>query len=193
MKSGSMSDSDLRQRTRWQLRFGGMGGQGVVVMGDTIALAGALAHWHAAGSTSYGAQARGGASNSDVVLSREPIDFPHVEQPDVLVLVSQEAYEVYTAAEPRPPLVIVDSFVVTTHDLGPGVRQLEVDATQLALDALDNRQGANFVMLGALLGATGILTLEQVDAAIESKLRPGWWDLNKRALRIGHEAVEARC
>lgn len=181
--------SDPQTQTRWQLRFGGMGGQGVVMLGDTIALAGALADWHAAGSTSYGAQARGGASKSDVVLSREPIDFPHVEQPDALVLVSQEAYDVYTAAEPRPPLVIVDSFVVTPQDFGPDVRQLEIDATGLALDALGNRQGANFVMMGAFLGATGILTLEQVDAAIESKLRSTWWELNKRALRIGQDAV----
>lgn len=175
-------------RDRWQLRFGGMGGQGVVVLGDTIALAGALSGWHVAASTSYGAQARGGASKADVVLSTEPIDFPHVEHPDVMVLVSQEAYEAY-ATEPLPPLVIVDSFVVTPRDLGEGVRQLAVDATSLALTDLGDRQGANFVMLGAFLGATGILTLEEVDAAVEEKMGRSWWELNKRALRIGYEAV----
>lgn len=177
-------------RDHWQLRFGGMGGQGVVVLGDTIALAGALSGWHAAASTSYGAQARGGASKADVVLSRSPIDYPHVERPDVMVLVSQEAYEAYTRA-PLPPLVLADAFVVTPRDLGPGVRQVALDATHLALEALGDRQGANFVMMGAFLGATGILTLEEVDAAVEEKMSQRFWELNKRALRIGYEAVQA--
>jgi 2-oxoglutarate ferredoxin oxidoreductase subunit gamma len=167
-----------------------MGGQGVVVLGDTIALAGALSGWHAAASTSYGAQARGGASKADVVLSREPIDYPHVERPDVMVLVSQEAYEAYTR-EKLPPLVLADSFVVTPRDLGPGVRQVALDATHLALEALGDRQGANFVMMGAFLGATEILTLEEVDAAVEEKMSRRFWELNKRALRIGREAVRA--
>ncbi len=184
--------SESQARSHWQLRFGGMGGQGVVVLGDTIALAGALSGWHAAGSTSYGAQARGGASKSDVVLSRDPIDFPHVEQPDALVLISQEAYDVYTADEPRPPLVIVDSFVVHPTELGPTVRQVEVNATQLAIDTLDNRQGSNFIMMGAFLASTGILTVEEVDAAIEQKMQTRWWELNKRALRAGFEAVRPR-
>ncbi|MFH2008225.1 MAG: 2-oxoacid:acceptor oxidoreductase family protein [bacterium] len=187
----SQAPAQPQAQSQWQLRFGGMGGQGVVVIGDTIAQAAALAGWHVAGSTSYGAQARGGASKADVVLSREPIDFPHVEQPDVLVLISQEAYVAYTASEPHPPLVIVDSFVVHTGELAPGVRLVEVNATGLALDALDNRQGANFVMIGAFLAATGILTVEELDAAIEHKLSRRWWELNKRALRVGFDAVNA--
>ena len=176
-------------RDPWQVRFGGMGGQGVVVLGDTIALAGALAGWHAAGSTSYGAQARGGASKADVVLSREPIDYPHVERPDVLVLVSQEAYDVYTASAPDTPLVLVDGFVVTPRAPGPGVRQVAVNATQIALDGLGNRQGSNFVVLGAFLALTGILTLEQVDAAIQTKMAERWFRSHQRALRLGFEAV----
>lgn len=176
-------------RSHWQVRFGGMGGQGVVVLGDTIALAGALSGWHAAGSTSYGAQARGGASKADVVLSREPIDYPHVERPDVMVLVSQEAYDVYTAAAPDTPLVLVDGFVVTPRDLDGAVRQVSVNATQIALDELGNRQGSNFVVLGAFLKLTGALTLAQVDAAIETKMAKRWWALNQRALRLGFEAA----
>jgi len=183
--------SEPQARSHWQLRFGGMGGQGVVVIGDTIALAGALTGWHAAGSTSYGAQARGGASKSDVVLSRDPIDFPHVERPDALVLISQEAYEAYTADEPRPPLILVDSFVVHPAALGPDVRLVEINATGLAMDELGNRQGSNFVIMGAFLAATGILTAEAVDAAIEQKMAPHWWELNKRALRVGFDAVGA--
>ena len=66
---------------------------------------------------------------------------------------------------------------------------MALDATHLALEALGDRQGANFVMMGAFLGATGILTLEEVDAAVEEKMGQRFWELNKRALRIGHEAV----
>ena len=108
---------DRAQRDRWQLRFGGMGGQGVVVLGDTIALAGALGGWHAAASTSYGAQARGGASKADVVLSPEPIDFPHVERPDVMVLVSQEAYEAYTVGELPPQLAARNRSSIAVQEL----------------------------------------------------------------------------
>jgi len=172
---------------RWQIRFGGMGGQGVVVLGDTLSLAGALAGWHAAASMSYGAQVRGGASSADVILARDPIDYPHLERADVAVILSQEAYDAYVKGDDLPPVVLYEPRTVNVRELPATTRQIAVDATGLAMDTLKDRQGSNFIMLGALLAFTDVLTIEQVFTAVERKLGKRFWDLNKRAIQLGYE------
>lgn len=176
------------ERQSWQIRFGGMGGQGVVTLGDTLSYAASLAGWHAAASTVYGAQARGGASRSDVRLSRELIDYPLVESPDVLVVLSREAYHVY-CVEPTPPLIIIDSTVIPPPTPPPSGRVVSVEATRLALEVLGRRQSANFVMLGALVGVTRLLDLEDLVRAVEQRMSPLFNEANRRALEAGISAI----
>ena len=73
-----------------EVRFGGSGGQGVILMGVILAMAGARDHRFVVQTQSYGPEARGGYSRSDVIISDSPIDYPELEQADLLVALSQD-------------------------------------------------------------------------------------------------------
>src|SRR5512137_2871188 len=78
-----------------QVRWSGFGGQGVVLAGVLLGEAGVIDGKYIAGSNSYGAQARGSGCKSEIVFSNEPIDFPHLITADILVAMSQGAYDLY--------------------------------------------------------------------------------------------------
>jgi len=176
-----------------QLRFCGLGGQGVLLMGDLLGRAAVARGLWVAGSNSYGAQARGSGCRSELVVSREPADFPHVLAADLLAALAQGAYELYL------PDVRPDGLVVYDH---PGVSpvdqtrlHLPVPATATAVERLKSRQVANTVLLGAVVALTALLPLEAVlDVAVES-LEERFQEANRRALEagfaLGQEAAAA--
>ena len=80
-----------------EIRIAGFGGQGVILAAAVIGKASAIFEGHYATMTqSFGPEARGGSSSAQVILSSEPILYPYVTQPDVLVVMSQEAARVFT-------------------------------------------------------------------------------------------------
>lgn len=167
-----------------EVRIGGMGGQGLVTIGAVLAEAGALAGMNIAASQSYGSQARGGATYSDVILSGEWIDFPHVEHPHLLLVFAQEAYESYTPILAEGGVVLADGFFVKLKEK-PGLRQASLDATGLALGELGNRLAANFVLLGAACGYTELVAREHLEQAAKKIVSPRFLDLNTKAIELG--------
>ena len=99
-----------------EFRFGGLGGQGLVTLGAVLASAAAQQGLNVAASQSYGSRARGGATRSDVIVSAQAIDFPHVHHPDVLVVLAQEAYDLYAQEVCEQGLILADSFFVTPQE-----------------------------------------------------------------------------
>ncbi len=183
-----MTESERAQAdARWPVavRFGGLGGQGLVTLGAVLAQAGAEAGLRVAASQSYGSRARGGATRADVILSAAEIDFPHVHHPDLLLVLAQEAYELYAPAVAAGGAVLADSFFVRQQEPPAGVRLLRLDATGTALSEVGNKVAANFVMLGALLGYTGLLEAAAVETAIAELVRPRFQALNRQALAEG--------
>jgi 2-oxoglutarate ferredoxin oxidoreductase subunit gamma len=172
--------------SRWPvaIRFGGLGGQGLVTLGAVLAQAGAFAGLSVAASQSYGSRARGGATRSDVILSAEAIDFPHVHNPDLLVVLAQEAHELFASEVAAGGLILADGFFVSS-DAPAGIRQQTVDATNLAMERVGNKIAANFIMLGALLGFTELLEKEPLEEALEQIVRARFVAANKKALAVG--------
>lgn len=169
-----------------QVRFGGLGGQGLVTLGAVLAEAGAASGLRVAASQAYGSRARGGATRADVILSAEEIDFPHVHHPDLMVVLAQEAHDLFAADLRAGGLILADSFFVKARADEPD-RFLAFDATGLALRDLGNRLAANFVMLGALLGCTDLVPRAAVEAALAALVRPRYQQVNLKALGLGWE------
>ncbi|NMC70496.1 MAG: 2-oxoacid:ferredoxin oxidoreductase subunit gamma [Myxococcales bacterium] len=169
-----------------RVRFGGLGGQGIVMAGSLLGEAATLAGLHAAGSNSYGAAARGTACRSDVVLSDVEIDYPHVTTADVLAVMSQAALDKYLPALAPGGLVFADDFSLRRAPEG-NVAFHAVPATHVAVREFGSRQGANIVMLGVVLGATGVLAREPVEEAIRRTVRPRFHEANLRALALGFD------
>ena len=171
---------------RWPigLRFGGLGGQGLVTLGAVLAEAAAAAGLTVAASQSYGSRARGGATRSDVILSDALIDFPHVHHPDLLVVLAQQAFDLYAPEVAADGLILADTFFVDGQ-APEGVRLLGLDGTGTAMAEVGNKVAANFVMFGALVGFSGIIEPRFVEAAIGRLVRARFVDVNKKALATG--------
>jgi 2-oxoglutarate ferredoxin oxidoreductase subunit gamma len=167
-----------------QIRFGGLGGQGLVTLGAVLAEAGAIAGRRVAASQAYGSRARGGATRADVILSEEEIDFPHVHHPDLLLVLAQEAYDLYAKDLAPRGVLLADGFFVKNFSRSE-IRQVRVPATETALEKIGNAVAANFVMLGAGLGYTRLLDPESVRQAMRHQVNPRFLDVNLKAFDIG--------
>lgn len=99
----------LASRSLVEVRFGGSGGQGVILMGVILAMAGARDHRYVVQTQSYGPEARGGYSRSDVIISDAPIDYPELEQADLLVVLSQAAADEYMGVLRPDGVLMFDS------------------------------------------------------------------------------------
>lgn len=169
---------------RQEIRISGFGGQGVALAGMVLGRALVLHEGMEAVLTqSYGPEARGGASSANLVISDEPIDYPFVQRPDVLIAMSQEAYTTFRPTARPEAIILVDDDLVQPAD---GDCPHGIPATRLA-EELGHRVVANIVMLGFLVGVMGLARRESVEEAIRASVRPRTLDLNLRAFAAGLE------
>lgn len=169
--------ADLRQ-----LRLAGLGGQGVILAGLVMGQAAVLDGLFAAGSNSYGAQARGSTCRADLVLSREPIAYPHVESPDLLVAMSQGAYDACRPGLAPGGRILYDSGLVTPAGQAG---ELGLAVSALALQELGSQQAANLVWVGAVAGITGWFSPQGLARAVAENVPPRFLELNQKALIAG--------
>lgn len=172
---------------RIEVRFAGFGGQGIIKSGIIVASA-ACIHGgkHAVQTQSYGPESRGGACKSEVVISGEDIDFPKVVEPDVLVVMSQHAYNDYLDDVKAGGTVIMDPDMIPTEKALKDVRVYKVPATKIA-EQLGRRIVANIVMLGAFVAITGLLDAHVMKEAIKENIPEGTEELNLAAFEKGYE------
>ncbi len=179
-----------------QIRLSGFGGQGVVLTGTLFGEAGVVDGKFVAGSNSYGAQARGSGCKSEIVFSQGPIDFPHLISADILIAMSQGTYDLYRKdMTPGTGVIIYDDSQVTPTE-NPGVRQIAIPATEAAIKDLNNKQAANMVLLGALVAATQVVSVEAVEKAMEKHVSERFRKANlaafKKGMELGKQALGGR-
>jgi len=163
----------------------GYGGQGIILIGLLLGKAAALHDGKEAVFTqSYGPEARGGASNADVVIADAPVDYPLVTRPDCLVVMFQEAYERYRPGLVEGGLLVLDQDLVRP-DPGEGAFHA-IPATRLA-EGFGKRIVANVVMLGFFTAVSGLVSRQAVEAALRSTLAPRLLELNLRAFATGYD------
>ncbi len=168
-----------------QIRISGFGGQGVVLAGVLLGEAGVIDGKQTAGSNSYGAQARGSGCKSEIVFSDEQIDFPHLTIVDILLAMSQGAYDLnWKDVKEKTGLILYDRTLVTPKE-GIEVRQVGLPCTESALKKLKNKQAANLVLLGALVEMTKIVSPRAIRKAIALHVSERFRSLNLKALSIG--------
>ena len=177
---------------RREVRIAGFGGQGMILSGVVIGTAATVFGGRYASQTqSYGPEARGGACKSDVIFSDEPIDYPMAENMEVLVAMSQEALDKYIVdLEEGGTLIVDDDLVGQLPDDHPFVLH-RIPATTVAENELGRRIVANMVMLGALVGITEVIFLEELEEAVKMMVPEGTEELNISAVRRGYELASA--
>ena len=173
---------------RYEIRLAGAGGQGLILAGLILADAAVTYDGKNACQTqSYGAEARGGASKSEVVIDTGEIDYPKVITADVLLAMSQEACDRYCYDLKPDGLLIVDSVHVQR---APARETHRVPITKIAEETTGRTITANMVGLGLLAGLTGIVSREALKAAIRDRAPRGTGEINVKALSAGLAAAE---
>ncbi len=168
------------------IRFAGYGGQGLLTAGLILADAAIYDKKKVIQTQSYGPEARGGASRSDVVVADEEIAFPKPGRLDVLVAMNQIAVDKYTAALTEGGTLLADATYV--HTVTSGDAYL-IPFTELAREKLGKELFANVVALGALVELKGVVSKEAVARALESRVPETAVEINREALAIGYAAA----
>jgi 2-oxoglutarate ferredoxin oxidoreductase subunit gamma len=174
---------------RYEIRFGGFGGQGIVTMAVVLGEAVSLVEKKECVQTqSYGPEARGGATKSELVIDDEEVDYPKVQEPDVFVAMSRAAYLEYVDGLKDDGILIIDEDLVEVEgDLPDGIKIYKIPATRIADIDVGVKQSTNVVMLGALTAITGIVSLDGLKQRIIDRW-PRFKDTNLKALELGVKA-----
>jgi 2-oxoglutarate ferredoxin oxidoreductase subunit gamma len=168
-----------------QVRFAGLGGQGIILMGEILGEAAVMEKKYVGQTSSYGAEARGSACKTDVVISDSWIDYPEVTEADVLACMSQGTYEQNKGkVNPSKGMIFMDPQLVKP-DPSLALKHIPVPATEKALQELGNRMVANMVLLGAVVKAVGLVGEESLLRALSNRVPPSLLELNKKALALG--------
>ena len=173
---------------RTEIRLAGEGGQGMILAGIILAEAASIYDGKMVVQTqSYGPEARGGASKSEVVIAAGEIDHPEVLSADVVVTLSQEAFDKYAGSVKPGGLLIVDDDAVHAIRV-PGA--IKVPITWLALQTTGKAITANTVALGVLVGLTGVVSRGAIEKAVTARAPHGTEEMNRKALEAGFEAAK---
>lgn len=170
---------------RTEIRLTGFGGQGVVLAGVILARAAMYDGKEVAQNQSFGPEARGGACQSGVVISDEPILYPYVDEPDILIAMSQEALDKHIGSLKEGGRLIIDSDMISRIPEKTGVKITKVTATSTATEKLGKGILANIIMLGAFSGLTGIVSKKAMNRAVKESVPKGTEELNLKALDEG--------
>jgi len=169
--------------------FAGFGGQGVLFAGQLLSYTGMAENLHVTWIPSYGPEMRGGTANCTVILSEEEIGAPIVRHPTIAVVLNLPSMGKYEPVVKPGGLLLVNSSLVETVSEREDIRALYIPASDIATE-LGNPRMANMVILGALIGATNIVSLntvaQQLDEHLSQRQRK-WLEPNITALKKGVE------
>ncbi|MFO8084985.1 MAG: 2-oxoacid:acceptor oxidoreductase family protein [Desulfobacterales bacterium] len=175
---------------RCRLVFSGSGGQGVVTAAIILAESAVLYEGLiAVQSQSYGPEARGGATRSEVIISESEIFFPKVTQPNVLVCLTQEAYNKFYAITRPGGILITDNYYVETWKKVDS-RQIELPIYQTVMQKIGKPIVLNICMLGAVIGITHLVKPESIMKTLKTRINPEFLSMNQEALELGMDLAK---
>jgi 2-oxoglutarate ferredoxin oxidoreductase subunit gamma len=175
------------RRMLTEIRIAGFGGQGVILAAAVIGKAAAIFEGgYATMTQSFGPEARGGSSSAQVILSADPILYPYVTLPDVLIVMSQEAYARFSSQLKPGGVLIIEQELVRVDKIAPGERIYAVPATRLA-EQLGRKVVLNIVMVGFFGAVTALVDPDALRQAVADSVPPAMRELNLRAFDKGFE------
>jgi 2-oxoglutarate ferredoxin oxidoreductase subunit gamma len=172
-----------------EIRIAGFGGQGVILSAMVLGKAASIfQHGFATVTQNFGPEARGGACSAQLILSDSPILYPYVTQPDILVVMSQEAYARFGPKLKDGGTLIVEQDLVRVSELDKQkeIKIYSVPATRIAGE-LGKKMVLNSVMVGFFTALTHLLEADAVRKAVGDSVPASFRDLNLRAFQEGFE------
>lgn len=164
-----------------EIRIAGFGGQGVILSSIVLGRAASI-HQNAFATMtqSFGPEARGGACSAQLIVSEQPVLYPYVSHPDILVVMSQEAYTKFVPDLKEDGILIVEQDLVRVTEQQNHARIFSVPATRIA-EELGKRMVLNSVMVGFFTAVTQLLEPGAVRKAVAESVPPSFRELNLKA------------
>lgn len=170
-----------------EIRLAGFGGQGVILSAIVLGKAASIFQGAFATMTqSFGPEARGGACSAQLIVSETPVLYPYVSKPDILVVMSQEAYSRFVPELKADGILIIEQDLVRISELKGNVKIFSVPATRIA-EELGKRMVLNSVMVGFFAAVTHLLDPEAVRKAVAGSVPASFRELNLKAFDKGFE------
>ena len=176
--------------SRTELKIGGFGGQGVIMSGYIIGRAASIFDQkYATMIQAFGPEARGSACSAQVIVSSEPIAYPYIIAPSIMVVMSQEAYTKFTPELSAGGTLITEEELVVPHNLRKDVRHYSIPATRIA-EELGKKLVVNIVMVGFMTAVTSVVNGGAMRKAVITSVPQGTEDLNLEAFDRGYSFGE---
>jgi 2-oxoglutarate ferredoxin oxidoreductase subunit gamma len=170
-----------------EIRLAGFGGQGVILSAIVLGKAASIFQGAFATMTqSFGPEARGGACSAQLIVSENPVLYPYVSKPDILVVMSQEAYSRFVPELKDNGILIVEQDLVRVSELKGNIQIFSVPATRIA-EELGKRMVLNSVMVGFFTAVTRLLDPDAVRKAVSDSVPASFQELNLQAFEKGFE------
>ena len=180
----------MKPENRKEIMFAGFGGQGIVTAGYITGEAAVVYDNKEATLTQvYGPEARGSACYSAVVISNEEISYPYLLNPQIMVVMSQEAYEKFLPKLQQGGVLIVDSTIVKPDKKAEKYQLYEVPVTEIA-EKMGRRIIANVIILGFLGRIWDAVSVEALQEAVKASVPKKYLKLNLRAFQMGVKLAE---
>ena len=169
-----------------EIRLTGVGGQGVVlssvILGRSASVYDKI---NAVQTQTYGSDMRGGDVCTEVIIAKERIIYPVINNPDILIALAQRAYDNHIKDLKPNGILITDSNLVNVSSLKKGISHYHESFNKIAIEELKIKAVANMIMIGFLQEKTKIVTLNALEKAIADLAPPKTIDLNLKALQMG--------
>jgi 2-oxoglutarate ferredoxin oxidoreductase subunit gamma len=174
-----------------EIKFGGFGGQGVILAGIIIGRAASIYdHKFATLTQSFGPEARGSACSAQVIISDSKILYPYVTRPEMLMALSQEACNLFLPKATDNATIIIEEDLVRPKGLKSGMRVFAIPATRFA-EELGPKMILNIVMVGFFASVTKLISYKSVREAVKASVPPGTESMNLKAFERGYEYGQA--
>ncbi len=175
-----------------EIVMAGFGGQGVLLVGQLVAYAGMLEDKHVSWMPSYGPEMRGGTANCAVIISDELIGAPMIAEPSAVVAMNLPSMDKFEHTIKPGGVLILNSSLISTEPKRKDLQVYKVPATEIAAE-IGNPKVANMVILGAVIEATGVITLEAAIKAFQKKFasKPKMFAINEKAICAGMDCIKA--
>jgi 2-oxoglutarate ferredoxin oxidoreductase subunit gamma len=169
-----------------EMQFGGFGGQGVILAGMTVGRGLVLyENYHVSLTQSFGPEARGSACSCQLIVSREPVLYPYMTNPHILVALSQEAFRKFSPKLRPGGTLIIEEDLVRPEGLSQDIHVYKVPAMRLA-EELGRKMVLNMVLVGFFAAVTGLLQPESARRAVTDSVPQGTEALNLAAFDKGY-------
>ncbi len=170
-----------------EIKIGGFGGQGVILSGYILGRAASIFDTkYATMIQAFGPEARGSACSAQLIVSDEVITYPYIVAPNLMIIMSQEAYTKYSPELAAGGMLITEEELVVPHNLRKDVHHYSIPATRFA-EELGKRIVVNIVMVGFTTALSGVVSADAARDAVKMSVPKGTEGLNLKAFQKGYD------